>query len=128
MVPPSSLTRSRGTALAAPTSQILQVEKGNCPAAGELWERAIPPLDRLVLDEQGRERLLQELVRLGLRLGLDENRLRVTLGLGDLRLGERLLALQLVVGLLRVLLSPHFLLHLLLDHVRQVACPEVHLV
>src|SRR6266849_11139944 len=80
--------------------QILQVEEGNRPSAGELRQRPVPALDRLVLDEERREGLQQELVRLGLRLGLDQRRLRVPLDLGDLGLREGLLALQLVLRLL----------------------------
>src|SRR2546427_2495187 len=80
-----SLPRSCRTAFTTPAAQVFQVEKGDRPAAGELRERAVPALDRLVLDEERREGLLQELVRLGLRLGLDQRRLCVPLGLGDLR-------------------------------------------
>jgi hypothetical protein len=75
--------------------QVLQVEKRDRPAACELRQRPVPALDRLVLDEERRQRLLQELVRLGLRLGLHQRRLRVALGLRHFRIGERLLALQL---------------------------------
>jgi hypothetical protein len=69
--------------LAPHTAQVLQAEKRDRPTASELRQRAVPPLNRLVLDEEGRERLLQELVRLGLRLGLDERRLRETCGDDD---------------------------------------------
>src|SRR5207253_8494250 len=85
-----SLPRSCRTAFTTPAAQVFQVEKGDRPAAGELRERAVPALDRLVLDEERREGLLQELVRLGLRLGLEHRRLCVPLGLGDLRLREGL--------------------------------------
>src|SRR5439155_26540334 len=112
-----SLPRSCRTAFTTPAAQVFQVEKGDRPAAGELRERAVPALDRLVLDEERREGLLQELVRLGLRLGLDQRRLCVPLGLGDLRLREGLLALQLVLRLLGLLLGRHLLLHWLPDRV-----------
>src|SRR5882724_2828864 len=102
-------------------AELLQVQEGHRAAAGELGQGAVPAVDRLVLDEERCERLLEEPVRLGLRLGLDQCRLRVALRLRHLRLGERLLALQLVLRLLRLLLRGHLLLELLLDDVGEVA-------
>src|SRR5206468_7703810 len=109
-------------------AEVLQVQEGDRAAAGELGQGAVPAVDRLVLDEERRERLLEEAVRLGLRLGLHQGRLRVALRLRHLRLGERLLALQLVLRLLRLLLGGHLLLQLLLDDVGQVARAKVDLV
>src|SRR5689334_25098947 len=101
-------------------SELLEVEEGHRRRAGELGQRAVPALDRLVLDEEGRQRLLEELVRLGLGARPDERRLRIALRLRDLRLRERLLALKLVLRLLRLLLRRHLLLQLLLDDVGQM--------
>src|SRR6266542_1994061 len=80
-----------------------EVHERNRAASRELRQNAVPAIDRLRLDEQRVQRLLEEAVRLGLRSGLDERRLRVAFGLGDFRLGERLLALELVLRLLRLL-------------------------
>src|SRR5438093_612706 len=109
-------------------AEVLQVQERHRGAARELGQRAVPAVDRLVLDEERCERLLEEPVRLRLRLGLHQGRLRVALRLRHLRLGERLLALQLVLRLLRLLLRRHLLLELLLDDVGQVARAQVHLV
>src|SRR5258706_11873668 len=73
-----------------------EVHKRNRAASRELRQDAVPSVDRLRLDKQRVQGLLEEAVRLGLRLCLDERRLRVAFGLGDFCLGERLLALQLV--------------------------------
>src|SRR5438093_6389268 len=51
-------------------AEILQVQEGDRAAAGELGQGAVPAVDRLVLDEERRERLLEGAGRLGLRLGL----------------------------------------------------------
>src|SRR5207245_2315419 len=132
--PPSAATRSpratqaRGASVPGARAEILQVQEGDRAAAGELGQGAVPAVDRLVLDEERRERLLEEAVRLGLRLCLHQGRLRVALRLRHLRLGERLLALQLVLRLLRLLLRGHLLLELLLDDVGEVARAQVHLV
>src|SRR5437870_7661838 len=137
--PPSAATRSpratqaRGASVPGARArlaraEILQVQEGDRAAAGELGQGAVPAVDGLVLDEERRERLLEEAVRLGLWLGLHQGRLRVALRLRHLRLGERLLALQLVLRLLRLLLRRHLLLELLLDDVGQVARAQVHLV
>ena len=54
--------------------------------------------------------------------------LRLAFGLRDRGLGEHLLVLQLVLGLLRLLLRRHLLLHLRLERLGQMARAEIHLV
>src|SRR5438477_106462 len=51
-----------------------EVHERNRAASRELRQNAVPAVNRLRLDEQRVQRLLEEAVRLGLRFGLDERR------------------------------------------------------
>ena len=68
------------------------------------------------------------MVGLGLRLGFDQQGVGPPLRFSHFCLGERLLLLQFIFSLLRVLLCRHLLLHLLLDCLRQMARAKINLV
>ena len=93
-----------------------RADEGERPRAARVGRQvAVPLLERLQLQVERRERLLLQRLRLGIRVGLKENALRLAPRPLDARLGVGVRLRHLLLGLVADLRQP-LLRHYLLLH------------